>query len=136
MSITIKFLTILIKKSAVKRHYLGGEEAFRTDFPRPLEDGYLFGLISMSGGDTQYVLNALSTKGIDPKKSCVMGDMYHGAMEPHPHFLFRNTSLDFPPQWECQLIADEPEVMAEDGADLLAWLMKSNLKFDFPPYSG
>lgn len=135
MSITIKFMTILVKKSAVQRHYHGGELAFRSDFPQPLEDGYLFGIVSMSGSDTQYVLDLMKDKGLELDSACAIADMHHGPIEPHPHFLFRNTSLDFPPQWECQLIGDVPEVLAEDGANLLAWLMKSDVKLDIPPYS-
>lgn len=133
MSIAINFTTVLIKKSAVLRWYMGGVSAFLSDFPSALEDGYLYGIVSMSGDDTHFVLNALRNKGIEPERSCAIADMHHGAIEPHPHFLFRNTSLDFPPQWVGQLIADEPGVLAEDGSNLLTWLMRHDQKLYFPP---
>ena len=126
-------MTVLVKKSAVRRSYLGGIRGFREDYPSVLEDGYLYGIVSMSGGGTQEILESLRAKGLHLESSCAVGDMFHGPIDNHPHFEFRCTTSDFPPQWEALLVSDSPEVMAEDGAALLSWLMKNNKNFEIPP---
>lgn len=134
MTIQISFLTVLVKKSAVKRYYHGGEDGFRQDFPHSPEDAYLFGVKCMSGGDTQSVIDQIKQKGLMLGSAFAVADMFAGPIEANPHFEFRTTSLDYPPRWEAQLISDDPQILAEDGSQLITWLMRHNQSFT-PPSS-
>ena len=57
MSIRIVFQMVVIKKSAVRKHYPDGEAGFRSTYPFAAEDRYLFGLGSMSGGELEEILH-------------------------------------------------------------------------------
>jgi hypothetical protein len=63
MSIRIVFQMVVIKKSAVRKHYPDGEAGFRSTYPFAAEDRYLFGLGSMSGGELEEILEELTAAG-------------------------------------------------------------------------
>ena len=63
MSIRIVFQMVVIKKSAVRKHYPDGEAGFRSTYPFAAEDRYLFGLGSMSGGELEEILQELTAAG-------------------------------------------------------------------------
>jgi hypothetical protein len=86
----------------------------------------------MSGGDSQSLLNDIQAKGLDPQRCCAIADMMLGPLQEHPHFSFRNLNDEFPPKWEGLLVSDDPDVLAEDGAKLLSWLMANEMQFDVP----
>jgi hypothetical protein len=129
MSITLKFLTAGIKKSAVRRRYPGGLAGFRQDHPGVLEDPYLFGIVSMSGGELEELLARLGEKGIDASECCAVGDQFIGPIERHPHFEFREIRSDGRQAWQLRLIDDDPQVLAEDGARILRHLIAMGWEF-------
>lgn len=119
MSLQLRFLTAALKKSAIRRHYPNGLAGFRHDHPGALEDPHLFGLVCMSGGELQEVLQRIGDKGLHLMESCAVGDQFIGPIERHPHFEFQSLGNCAVPAWQVRLIDDEPKVLAEDGAHLL-----------------
>jgi len=130
MSIPIKFLTAAIKKSAIRRDYRGGLAAFRKNHPNALEDHYLVGIVSMSGGELQEVLERIGDHGIRLLESCAVGDQFIGPIERHPHFAFDVCGNGPSDGWQVRLIDDEPTVLAEDGAALLRHFIRMGWAFD------
>src|SRR3954465_2170386 len=88
MSIPVKFVTAVIKKSAVRRCYPEGEAGFRRDYPHLAEDCYLFALYSMSSGEMEQTLERLGEAGLPLEKCCVVAADPIGPYDRHPHFLF------------------------------------------------
>lgn len=131
MGIPISFTTAVVKKSAVRKHYPNGIEGFRRDHPGAREDAYLFGLASMSGGDLQETLDSLSAAGLDLTACCAIGEMFSGESEACPGIEFCQLE-QWPPRWEVRLIRDDAEVMAEEGARLLEWIMAKGWVLDVP----
>lgn len=132
MSIPIKFMTAAIKKSAIRRHYPHGLTGFRRDYPSVIEDYYLVGLVSMSGGELQEMLDRIGNAGIDLPACCCVADAHLGPLDPHPHFDFIKAPDVLLPTWEVRLVNDDASVLAEDGAALLTWLMGNDRYFDIP----
>ena len=131
MSIPISFITAVVKKSAVRKLYPAGIDGFRRDFPGAREDAYLFGLASMPGGEFQEILDRLTSAGLDLAHCCAIGEMFSGEDEACPGIKFSQT-VQWPPRWEAQLIWDDPEVMAEEGARLVGWMMAKGWVLDIP----
>ena len=129
MSITLKFLTAGIKKSAVRRRYPGGLAGFRKDHPGALEDPYLFGIVSMSGKELEQMLTRLGEKRLDPSESSAVGDQFIRPLERHPHFEFRHIRSENREEWQLRLIEDNPDVLAEDGARILRHLITMGWEF-------
>lgn len=119
MSLRIRFLTAVLKKSAIRRHYPKASIGFRLDYPEALEDHYLFGLVFMSSEELQETLQRIGDTGLDLIESCTVGDQFIGPIEPHPHFEYQVTGIGSLSVWHVRLIDDEPEVLAEDGGGLL-----------------
>lgn len=119
MSLPIRFLTAAIKKSAIRRHYPGGLAGFRKEHPEAAEDSYLYGIVSMSGGELQQKLERIGDRGINLVEACAVGDQFIGPVERHPHFAFEATGSGRQATWHVRLIDDDPAVLAEDGAALL-----------------
>ena len=124
MSISIKFVTAAIKKSAVRRHYPDGFAGFRRDYPHATEDFYLFGLSSMSSGELLETLDRIGAAGLNLIDCCAVGDQFIGPIERHPHFEFVSASAASIPTWDVRIVDDDHKVLAEDGARLLLHHMR------------
>lgn len=133
MSIRIRFMTAVIKKSAVRKTYPEGETGFRHDFPHAQEDAYLFGLVSMSSGEMEETLEELAAKGLDLPSCCAVGEMFHGEFDACPDIEFYRSSGDWlSPAWEARLVRDEPWAMAEKGQHLVEFLMARGWELYLP----
>ncbi len=132
MSIRIVFQMVVIKKSAVRKHYHGGEAAFRQAYPFASEDRYLFGIGSMSGGELGEILDALTAAGLDLPACAAVGDCIHGVINGRPDILFERISDGYSAQWSARLICDDLDEMADEGAPIVRWLMGKGWEFSIP----
>ena len=136
MSLPVVFLMIVLKKSAVRRHFAGGEVAFRARYPYAAEDRYLFGLASMSGQDVDGYLAELTSAGIELARDGALADRTGGVFLPHPDIVFtRCGSGDFP-GLEARLVRDDPAEMAREGEGIVRFLMAHGFSLDVPGFDG
>lgn len=132
MSIPVVFLMVVLKKSAVRHHFAGGEAAFRAHYPHAAEDRYLFGLASMSGQDVEEYLAELTTAGIALSRDGALADRTVGVLLSHPDIRFtRCGSGDFPGH-EARLVRDDPAEMAHEGEGIVRFLMAHGFSLDVP----
>lgn len=132
MSLPVVSLMIVLKKSAVRRHFSGGEAAFRSHYPHAAEDRYLFGLASMSGQDVDTCLEELASAAIVLSRDGALADRTGGALLPNPDIVFtRCGSGDFP-GLEAQLVRDDPVEMAREGEGIVRFLMARGFSLDVP----
>ncbi|WP_050415191.1 hypothetical protein [Azoarcus sp. CIB] len=132
MTLPVVFLMIVLKKSAVRHHFPGGEAGFRARYPYAAEDRYLFGLGSMSGQDLEEYLAELRAAGIDTQRCCAIADRHGGVIAQHPDIMFeRSGPVDFP-GLEARLVRDDPLEMAREGESIVRWLMARGFEFDVP----
>ena len=105
MSVPIRFLTLVVKKSALAARYPGGAPGFRHTHPGVPEDEHLFAVPAMSWDDLQIVIDTLSVLGIDTARNCAVGDMFIGTMEPCEGIEFRALETAGSPlaEWEARL---------------------------------
>lgn len=135
MGLTVVFLTIVLKKSAVRSHYVGGEAAFRARYPYAAEDRYLFGLASMSGQEMDELLAELAEANIDLARDGALADRTGGVFLPHPDIVFTHCgSADFP-GLEARLVRDDPSEMAREGEGIVRFLMAHGFSFEVPTAS-
>ena len=132
MSIRIVFQMVVIKKSAVRKHYPDGEAGFRNAYPFAAEDRYLFGIGSMSGGELEEILQELTAAGLDLPQCAAIADCHQGAIEKHPDIRFERVSNEFFSQWSARLACDDPDEMAAEGAPIVQWLMEKGWAFSLP----
>jgi hypothetical protein len=132
MSVRVTFLSAIIKKSAVRKLYRGGEERFRADFPYAAEDRHLFLVASMSGGEFDEILETLNAAGLDPETSYALGELHQGQIQSCPDILFEKVSEGMFPRWDARLLREDPEVMASEGARLYQTIMERGWTFDIP----
>lgn len=132
MSIRIAFQMVVIKKSAVRKHYPGGEAGFRNAYPFAAEDRYLFGLGSMSGGELDEILQELTAAGLDLPGCAAIADCHQGAIEGHPDIGFERVSDEFLSQLSARLACDDPDEMAAEGAPTVQWLMEKGWALSLP----
>lgn len=132
MSIRIVFQMVVIKKSAVRKHYPDGEAGFRTAYPFAAEDRYLFGLGSMSGGELEEILQELTAAGLDLPECAAIADCHQGAIEEHPDIRFERVSNEPFAQWSARLARDDPDEMAAEGAPIVQWLMEKGWALSLP----
>ena len=132
MPIRVLFFSAIIKKSAVRKLYPGGEAAFRADYPYAAEDSHLFGVGSMSGGEFGKIVEGLSNSGLDPQNSFALGAIHQGETKPCPGVLFEKISGGMFPRWDARLVCDDPDVMAEEGAKLYAQILRRGWTLDIP----
>jgi hypothetical protein len=135
MAVRVTFLSAIIKKSAVRRLYSGGDERFRADFPYAAEDRHLFLVGSMSGGEFDEIVDSLTVAGLDSETSFALGEINHGEIKPCPDILFERISGGTFPRWDARLLRDEPDVMAAEGAKLYQVIMERGWIFDVPEAS-
>ncbi|MEF8760794.1 MAG: hypothetical protein V5B36_14035 [Candidatus Accumulibacter sp. UW25] len=90
MSIRAGFPTAVIKKSAVRRNFTGGEEAFRTAYPYASEDQQLFGIGSMSTGEMEEIIDELTAGGLRLSSCFAVGG--GGAIHPCPDIVFEQVA--------------------------------------------
>lgn len=132
MSVRVTFLSAIIKKSAIRKLYSGGEERFRADFPYAAEDRHLFLVASMSGGEFDEILESLNAAGLDPESSYALGEIHSGEIQPCPDIIFEKVSGGMFPRWDARLIREDPEVMASEGARLYQTILERGWTFDIP----
>ncbi|MEF8697707.1 MAG: hypothetical protein V5B33_00015 [Candidatus Accumulibacter sp. UW20] len=130
MSIRAGFPTAVIKKSAVRRNFTGGEEAFRTAYPYASEDQQLFGIGSMSTGEMEEIIDELTAGGLRLSSCFAVGG--GGAIHPCPDIVFEQVAGGMFPRWEARATVDEPEVMAAEGEKLVRWMMRQGWTFHVP----
>ncbi len=132
MSVPVSFFSAVIKKSAVRKLYDGGEERFRGDYPFAGEDHQLFNIGCMSGGEFGEIVDDLVKAGLDYDNSFALGEMNFGESKPCPGIQFEKVSGGIFPRWSARLTSDSPEVMAAEGAKLYAEILKRGWIFDIP----
>jgi hypothetical protein len=130
MSIRIVFSTAVVKKSAVRRNYQGGEAAFRAAFPYASEDRQLFGISSMSTGEMGEIIDELTAGGLKLSSCFALGGS--GEVYPCPDILIEQVSGGIFPRWEARALVDEPEVMSAEGEKLVRWMLAKGWTFDLP----
>ena len=91
MSMPIHFLSALLLKDAVVRHYPGGIEAFRARHAGALEDADLIRICGMSGGELQAELDLLQAFGFPLQSACAVADQMLGPLEECPVIRFTQT---------------------------------------------
>lgn len=133
MTIPMVFLTIVLKKSAVRRHYAGGEAAFRARYPYAAEDRYLFGLASMSGQEMDELLAELAEANIELTRDGALADRTGGVFMPHPDIVFSPCGSGQFAGLEAQLVRDDPSEMAREGEGIVRFLMAHGFSFEVPP---
>jgi hypothetical protein len=89
MSVPIRLLTLVIKKSALTERYPGGPAGFRQTHPGVPEDEHLFAVPAMSWDDLQIVIDTLDALGIDTTRNCAVGDWFVGPLDPCEGIEFR-----------------------------------------------
>lgn len=132
MAIRFSFFCIVVKKSAVRKLYAGGESQFRSDYPSVGEDKHLFNIGSMSGGEFDEITEALEKSGLDSNTSFALGEGGSGEIKPCPGIHFQKVSAEFFPIWEARLIFDDQETMAAEGAILYEQILKRGWTLDIP----
>lgn len=132
MSIRVVFQMVVIKKSAVRKHYPDGEAGFRNAYPFATEDRYLFGIGSMSGGEFGEILQVLTAAGLDLPGCAAIADCHQGPIKVRPDILFTQFSDGFAPYWEARLICDDSDEMEAEGAPIVQWLMERGWAFSLP----
>jgi len=132
MSIRVVFQMVVIKKSAVRKHYPGGESGFRTDYPLAAEDRYLFGIGSMSGGELEGIRHRLTSAGLALPACSALGDGRRGAIEAHPDIRFEQIAEEPFPQWDARLACDDFDEMAAEGAPIVRWMMEKGWELHLP----
>ncbi len=132
MSVRVKFLSAIIKKSAVRKLYRGGEDRFRADFPYAAEDGHLFLAASMSGGEFDEIIDRLVDAGLVPENSFALGEIHQGEIRSCSGILFKKISCGRFPRWDASLMCGELDVTASEGAKLYEKIMERGWTFDIP----
>ena len=64
MTISIQAYTLVLKKSAIQRHFENGIPAFKTQYPAAIHDAYLFGISVDSEQEIEMLNEQLSGKGL------------------------------------------------------------------------
>lgn len=82
MSIRIACLTVLVKKSALRRAYPGGVEAFARDFRHGDEDARLLAFAFMASAEAWAFLDVLAAMGLRPGRDVALGDAFIGPLQP------------------------------------------------------
>lgn len=136
MSVRVTFLSAIIKKSAVRKLYGGGEERFRADFPYAAEDRHLFLVASMSGGEFDEIVETLNAGGLDSKTSYALGELHQGEIQSCPDIIFEKVSEGDFPRWDARLVREDPEILASEGAKLYQTIMERGWTFDVPETKG
>lgn len=132
MTIPIVFLTAVLKKSAVRHHYAGGEAAFRVRYPYAAEDRYLFGLASMSGQEMDDLLAELAEANIELTRDGALAGRTVGVFLPHPGIGFSPCSSGKFAGLEARLMRDDPSEMAREGEEIVRFLMAHGFSFEVP----
>lgn len=135
MTIPMVFLTIVLKKSAVRRHSAGGEAAFRARYPYAAEDRYLFGLASMSGQEMDELLAELAEANVELTRDGALADRTGEVFLPHPDIVFSYCGLGEFPGLEARLVRDDPSEMACEGEGIVRFLMARGFSFEVPTAS-
>lgn len=135
MTLPVVFLTIVLKKSAVLRHYAGGEAAFRVRYPYAAEDRYLFGLASMSGQEMDELLAELAVANIELTRDGALADRTGGVLLPHPDIVFSPCDSGKFAGLEARLVRDDPSEMAREGEGIVRFLMARGFSFEVPTAS-
>ena len=78
MAINVIFMSAFIRKSDVSAHFPGGCAAFEKQFLLGEGDNNLYCLSSMSGGELDETLDAITATGFDVDAYVAIGDMMHG----------------------------------------------------------
>lgn len=132
MAVRVSFFSAIIKKSAVRKLYKGGEAGFRGNYPFAAEDRHLFSVGSMSGGEFGEIIEALELAGLDSETSFALGEIHAGETKPCRDILFERVSNGMFPRWDARLTADDLDVMEAEGAKLYAQILRRGWIFDIP----
>ena len=129
MTISIQAYTLVLKKSAIQRHFEGGIPAFKIQYPAVIQDAYLFGIAVDSKQEVEMLIEQLSGKGLDITAMGALAHQAHGEITPNPHIKISREDSN---ELLAQLVDDNPEVLAEDGAALMRWMMRNETFVQIP----
>lgn len=101
MSIQLKFMSAVVRKTDVKLHYPGGCTAFESEHLLGREDDELYALFSMSGGELGERIDEIKASGFDTDRFVAIGDMWHGPIKQAPCIRFYVEWTDtIPATWQ------------------------------------
>ena len=129
MTISIQAYTLVLKKSAIQRHFEGGIPAFKIQYPAVIQDAYLFGISVDSEQEIEMLIEQLSGKGLNITTMGALAHQVQGTLTPNPHIKIRREDSN---ELLAQLVDDDPEVLAEDGAALMRWMMRNETFVQIP----
>ena len=81
MAIQIRFMTVVLKKSAIESTYPGGLTWFLRCYPKALRDEHLVGVAFMASSYVEQFIDVLHAIGFDLANGCAVGDMHVGVLE-------------------------------------------------------
>ena len=129
--IPIRFVTVVVRKSAIESGYPGGFARFLESHPRPLlEDEKLVGIVSMSMGEAEGTFVALKEAGVNMDGAGALADMVRGPLRAARGIAFRRERSEDPlaPGWHA-LALDEGatrtvarRAMLESFGGAIAWM--------------
>ncbi len=102
MTITLKFLSAVVRKEDVEAHYPGGCAAFEHQHLVGSEDDALYALFDMSSGGIDDRIEELRQRGFDVERYVAVGDMWHGPIRQVPGIrLYAKETGDMFPVWHA-----------------------------------
>ncbi len=105
MAIPIEFMTIVIRKPALKTQWYGGLETFLRNHAGAAEDDDLLGLAFMSSGEAQELVERLRLGGLQGGRDFALGEMFHGEWEACEGIEFHATEQCGPfKRWEARAV--------------------------------
>ena len=129
MTISIQAYTLVLKKSAIQRHFDGSTPAFKAQYPAVIHDAYLFGISVDSEQEIEMLIEQLSGKGLNITTMGALAHQAHGEITPNPHIKISREDSN---ELLAQLVDDDPEVLAEDGSALMRWMMRNETFVQIP----
>lgn len=98
--IRISFQTAVFTKSGVESGYPAGVAGFLEDYPFAKQARGLLGITSMSSGELYEMLEAISSRGLDLAKCCVVAEMFSGPYQSCEGISFQRTGGElYSPGW-------------------------------------
>ena len=108
MSISLKFLSAVIRKADIASHYPGGCPAFESRNLTGAEDTNLYLIYAMSGSELSEIVEEIHASGFDTDRFVAIGDMWYGPVRQVSSIRFYPDSLEsIPPIWHVECAQED-----------------------------
>ncbi len=107
MSVSVRFLSALVRKADIATHYPGGCPAFESQNLLGHGDDHLYCALAMSGSDLALTIQAMSEQGLDTSRFVSLADMWHGPLNNVDGIEFDCQADTFPPTWRAYASSDK-----------------------------